>query len=128
MISAESKIELGAPMKFSRGTIAKQAEAPPARSAPYKVDTRPLYRENTMENRRPVPKNGRAVAIYIALSLAKFLPLTARVTGVCTTTSRAATIKKELASEIQKPNAEISIRLNHERRMWAKIPPEPNPS
>src|SRR5215469_2420557 len=62
MASDESSKALGAPIEFSSGTTARQAAAPPARSAPYKTEIAPGERAKSTENSNPVQKNGTAVA------------------------------------------------------------------
>src|SRR5882724_7800827 len=51
---------LGPPSQLSRGTIARQAIAPPVKSAPYNRGIWFDSRANTTENARPVTKNGIA--------------------------------------------------------------------
>src|SRR5260370_5050018 len=55
--------EFGAPTKFNNGTTARHAEAPPARSAPYKLEIRSLDRAKSTENNNPVRKKGTAATM-----------------------------------------------------------------
>src|ERR1700682_855645 len=55
--------EFGAPTRFNNGTTARHAEAPPARSAPYRFEIKSLERAKSTENSNPVRKKGTAATI-----------------------------------------------------------------
>src|SRR5581483_6465110 len=58
--SPAKSMAFGAPNQLSSGTTARQASAPPQRSAPYRLGIRDDSREKITENCSPVRKKGTA--------------------------------------------------------------------